>query len=102
MRYKPEIFIPDPWTIYQVRIQPSTPVPTIMITPPEPDLEPLTMTQLCLRYPLPYCVSTDELLDDLYLSPSDTSISSTETCCLDETTNPTQEVAEVRVYNAFS
>ena len=89
-------------TIYLVWIEPSTPVPTIMIMPLEPDWELLTMTLLCLRYPLPYCVSTDELLDDLYLSSSDTSNSSTETCCLDETTDPTQEVAEVRVYNAFS
>ena len=102
-RYRPNIFIPDPWTpppearqkqgtIYKINIPTLTPappvpkptrnIPAITVTPPDPDWEPMTINEIDYRYTKR--VTTEDLNDDLYLSSSDTSISSTDTVCYDE------------------
>ena len=102
-RYRPNIFIPDPWTpppearqkqgtIYKINIPTLTPappvpkptrnIPAITVTPPDLDWEPMTINEIDYRYTKR--VTTDDLNDDLYLSSSDTSISSTDTVCYDE------------------
>ena len=74
-RYNSTISAPETWTpppearlrsngtIYKVKVRSQTP------TPPQ-EWEPLSITQLCLRYPLPYPSSKEELLGELYISPS--------------------------------
>lgn len=122
-KYRPSIFKPDPWvpppeartksnaTTYQIRVgQPSKPKPT---------MDYLLKTYKQITWELQYGhkiwtqrstndiddhfktkVTTEMLMDDLELSSSETSITSSDTDCQDE--HQTEETIKgVHVYNTF-
>ena len=59
----PEARLRTNGTIYKVKVRSQTPTPPV-------EWEPLSIKQLCLRYPLPYPTSKEELLGEVYISPS--------------------------------
>ena len=101
-RYRPDIFAPKPWTppqearprkgtIYTITIPSSSNFnesqrPPSTTSQPECIWTPLTLTEIDSTFKDYFKPANDINLleDDIYLSSSDSSISSTETVCLDE------------------
>lgn len=120
-KYKPYIFKPEAWipppeartrkgSVHRIYISRTAPIKT-----PDPQTEDNSTKEPEYHNPLGFWlpftvkeidrifktkVTTDMLMEDLYLSSSDTSISSGSTDCQDED-NINKTVTAVQVYNVF-
>ena len=89
----------DPTTTSKKR--PTTSIREVRDT--DPNFKPMTIDEALAALNQPTICATEELAEDLYITPSnsDTSTSSDKTDCLDELLDWEKEVRNIKVYGTF-
>ena len=89
----------DPTTTSKKR--PTTSIREVRDT--DPNFKPMTIDEALAALNQPTICTTEELAEDLYITPSnsDTSTSSDKTDCLDELLDWEKEVRNIKVYGTF-